>query len=47
MRTQFVECNTRKEALNACPWAAYAKKVCSGYMCFESRSDYQQWRWQK
>lgn len=47
MRTQFVSCKYRYQALNACPWAAHICKVCDGYMCFESHDDYNIWRNQK
>lgn len=43
MRTEFVECGTRKQAQVACPWAAKIVKVEGGYMCFESVDDYNTW----
>lgn len=47
MRTQFVECKSRKEAENECPWSSKIAKVCGGYMCFESVNDYDIWDNQK
>lgn len=47
MRTQFVQVDTRKQAVDECPWAAKIVKVDCGYMCFESFADYETWRNQK
>jgi hypothetical protein len=44
VRYEFVDCKTRAEALNACPWAAKIVKVEYGYICFESVADYQTWK---
>ena len=47
MQQQFVEAKTKKEALAKCPWAEVIVKVEGGYMCFESRQDYETWKRQK
>jgi hypothetical protein len=47
MRTMFIECETRKEAINECPWTGKVVKVVGGYMCFESIADYEIWKNQK
>lgn len=47
MRSQFVECKTRKQALAACPWAAVIIKVDGGYQCFESVTDADTFRRQR
>lgn len=47
MRTQFVECESRKEAENECPWSSKIVKVFGGCMCFESVDDYETWKNQK
>ncbi len=41
MRKIFIECETKTEAQEACPWASYFIKCESGYWCYESVSDYQ------
>ncbi len=40
MRKQFIECKTRRRAIQECPWASYILKVDGGYQCFESIDDY-------
>ena len=40
MRTQFIETESRKKAINECPWASKLMKVCGGYIAFESVEDY-------
>lgn len=40
MRQQFVQCKTRRQAMNVCAWASVAMKVTDGYICFESWTDY-------
>ena len=47
MRKEFLEVNTRKEALKEAPWAAKIIKVVGGYMAFESLQDYETWKNQK
>ena len=47
MRQKFVECTWRYQAEKECSWACKIAKVCGGYMCFESESDYKIWRKQK
>lgn len=47
MRKQFVECETRKEALEECPWASAIRKAVGGYWCFESHDDAKVWDSQK
>lgn len=47
MRKSFVQCKTRKQAADECPWASKIVKVEGGYMCFESISDYETWQAQK
>lgn len=39
MRKQFVECPTRYEAQEICPWACRVLIVDGGFMCFESADD--------
>jgi hypothetical protein len=39
MRTEMIDCNTRKQAVKQAPWAAVIVKVCGGYKAFESASD--------
>lgn len=40
MRQSFVECKWRYQAAKECPWASVIMKVCGGYICFESYTDY-------
>ena len=40
MRKEFIESETRKEALEKAPWAAYLHKAFGGYLAFESYDDY-------
>ncbi len=47
MRKQFVECNTRYQAIKSCPWAARIAKVDGGFQCFELITDYLIWKGQK
>ena len=47
MRTQFVMTTSRATAARECPWAAKIVKVCGGYRCFESVTDYLIWRNQR
>ena len=41
MRTQFVETESRKKAIDECPWQSRILKVCGGYLCFESVDDFE------
>ena len=47
MRTEFIETESRYKAKQYCPWAMIAAKVCGGFMCFESSTDYKTWKNQK
>lgn len=47
MKHEFVECKSRSTAKRLCPWACAIAKVCGGYYCFESATDYQTWKNQK
>lgn len=47
MRSQFVECKSRKTAKRRCPWAAIVTKVEGGFHAFESVADYVTWKNQK
>ena len=49
MRTEIVDCETKEQALNACPWACDAVEVDSGeggkaWKCFESIVDLEAWQ---
>jgi hypothetical protein len=44
MRTQMIECKSRKTAINAMPWAAKIVKVVGGYIGFESIRDFEIWK---
>jgi hypothetical protein len=44
MRKEFVVCHTRSIAARKCPWAVVIAAVDGGFMCFESRDDYQTWK---
>jgi hypothetical protein len=41
------EYKTRKQVNNAFPGATVIKKVCRGWMVFETSTDYQTWKAQK
>lgn len=43
MRKQFVQCETREQALAECPWAGFFAEADGGYWCFESETDYTTW----
>ncbi len=43
MRTQYIQCDTKDEASDACPWACEIVEVEGGYQCFESYGDYETW----
>ena len=47
MRSKFVECKSKKVAVNECPWASVVIRVTGGYICFESYSDYMIFKNQK
>lgn len=47
MRTQFIQCDTLDEAMDAAPWAAYYERVAGGYYVFASALDYNIWKNQK
>ncbi len=41
MRVYFAEVKTRYQAIKECPFTpSNIVKVCGGFMCFESTSDY-------
>jgi hypothetical protein len=44
MRKEFLMCQTRSMAARECPWAVVIAAVDGGFMCFESRDDYQMWK---
>lgn len=41
MRKQMVECSTVEEAYEYCPWACCHVDVVSGFVMFESVTDYE------
>jgi hypothetical protein len=43
MRKKFVECETRFQAQKECPWANHIAKVTDGFMCFESKTEFNVW----
>jgi len=43
MRQEFVQVETKEEALNDCPWASECVEVDGGFICFESQDDYSTW----
>ena len=48
MRVEFIECKYRYQAKKRCPFVPVAiMKMCGGYMCFESWTDYDIWKNQK
>jgi hypothetical protein len=47
MRQAFIQCETKGQALEECPWACEVIEVAGGYRCFESVVDAQVWRAQK
>ena len=47
MRTELIECKSRKTAIRKAPWAAKIVKVGGGYMAWESIDDYRTWGNQK
>ena len=47
MRQQFIQADTRAEALKKAPWAAITVRFCGGYMAFESVADARTWKNQK
>ena len=47
MKTQSNKTKSRYQAKKACPWASRTAKVCGGFMCFESVTDYKIWKNQK
>ena len=47
MKTQFIETGSRYQAKKQCPWAIKTAKVCGGFICFESVTDYKIWKNQK
>lgn len=47
MRQAFVQVKSKQQAERECPWASKVTKVCGGYICFESITDYQIWNNQK
>lgn len=44
---KFIQCETRQEAIAACPWATVVIKVYGGYMAFEFFDNYEVWKNQK
>jgi hypothetical protein len=47
MRKEFVECETREEAEEECPWAAEIIEAEGGFWSFESVGDADIWREQE
>lgn len=48
MRTYFVAVRTRYQAIKECPFTpSNVAKVCGGFICFESVTDYKTWKNQK
>ena len=47
MRVKFVQTKSRYQAKKACLWAIKTAKVCGGFICFESVTDYKIWKKQK
>ena len=48
MRSEFLAgCQTAREARKLAPWACVVRKVCGGYMAWESVVDADTWRRQK
>lgn len=43
MRRLFVECETREEAEEECPWAVEIIEAEGGFWCFESGDDAAVW----
>jgi len=43
MRAEMIECGTRSEAEDKCPWAAVVVGADGGWMAFESEADYDIW----
>ena len=48
MRTETVDCETRDEVFDACPWAAEIVEIDDGdgkrsWLCFESVAHYETW----
>jgi hypothetical protein len=44
MRQAFIQCETKGQALEECPWACEAIEVAGGYRCFESANDVKVWK---
>ena len=44
MKTEFTPTASRKNAIDAMPWATKIIKVDGGYMGFESIDDYNVWK---
>lgn len=44
MRQQYCEVLNKEQAETLCPWACKIIKVCGGYLCFESITDYEIWK---
>lgn len=44
MRKQFVQCETREQAEQECPWAAEIIEAEGGWQCFESVQDAETWK---
>lgn len=47
MRQEFIQVESRKDAIKQAPWAAKIVKVDGGYKAFESIQDYEAWKNQK
>ena len=47
MKKEFIECKTRKQASEKCPWASKVTKAYGGYWAFENITDWEIWKAQK
>lgn len=47
MRIKFEQCKTYATARRRNPWTNFITKVCGGFMCFESWSDFHTFKNQK
>ena len=43
MQSKFIQCESREQALDACPWACEIIEVDGGFQCFESMDDVKVW----
>lgn len=43
MRRSYVQCRSKRQAFNTCPWASVVVRAVAGWWCFESVKDFQRW----